>query len=183
MNSIAFAQQQLGPLAWPLLTCALLTVLILMERLAILGYYSFRDHSCSTGLNILDQHRDQPKNLREEIASIWLQNLQYRLANGIRLLHIIATLAPLLGLLGTVIGLIQVFDDLAAHQGPIEPALLARGLGIAMKTTAAGLIIAMPAVLGAQGFQLWVDRLINHTQHCLNITNLRIDDVCTEALT
>lgn len=182
MNTIALAQQQLGPLAWPLLACAALTVLILLERCAVLGYYSFHRRVCTSGMAILEQHRDQPKALREEIAAIWLQRLQQRLSHGIRLLHMMATIAPLLGLLGTVIGLIQVFDDLAAHQGPIEPALLARGLGIAMKTTAAGLVIAMPAVLGAHGFQLWVDRLVSRSEHCLNIGNLRIDDVCTKAL-
>jgi biopolymer transport protein ExbB len=81
-----------------------------------------------------------------------------------------------------VIGLIQVFDDLGVHQGPIEPSMLAGGLGIAMKTTAAGLIIALPAVLGAHGFQLWVERLIHQTEHAMNMHNLELEGICTKAI-
>lgn len=182
MNTLTLLQNQLGPLALPLLLCSLLTLMILVERLIILGAHSLRGTLRHQGLSLMQQHGNTTKSLREEIASIWLQSQQRKLASGIRLLQIIALIAPLLGLLGTVIGLIQVFDTLGDHHGPVEPAMLAEGLGIAMKTTAAGLIIAVPAMLGAHGFQLWVDKLTASTEQALNVNSLQIEGVCTEAL-
>ncbi|PIE25265.1 MAG: biopolymer transporter ExbB [Neptuniibacter caesariensis] len=183
MNILTLAQQQLGPLSLPLLTCSVVALLILLERTAILCYYTLRRSLRDKGLGILDKHREYPRATRDEIAAIWLHNKQRKLGHGIRMLQIIALIAPLLGLLGTVIGLIQVFDALGGHHGPIEPAMLAEGLGIAMKTTAMGLIIAVPAVIGAHGFQLWVDKLVALTEQAINMHNLHIDGVCTEELT
>ncbi len=59
-------------------------------------------------------------------------------------LNVFATLAPMLGLLGTVTGMIQSFDQLAA--GRSEPADLAGGIGEAMITTAGGLFVGIPAM-------------------------------------
>lgn len=177
MNIFILTQQYLGPLGVPLLICFVLMLLILLERVAVLCYHSIKRSLPSAGKLLLDRHADQPRSLRSEIAAIWLHSRQRTLSHGIRLLNIIALIAPLLGLLGTVIGLIQVFDSLGGHQGPIDPSMMAEGLGIAMKTTAAGLIIAIPAVLGAHGFQLWVDKLISMTEHGLNVANLSLEGV------
>lgn len=182
MNTLTLLQNQLGPLGLPLLFCSLLTLMILIERLAVLSTHTLRGTLRDQGLALLQQHSNTAKPLREEIAAIWLQGRQRQLASGIRLLQIIALLAPLLGLLGTVIGLIQVFDTLGDHHGPVEPAMLAEGLGIAMKTTAAGLLIAVPAMLGAHGFQLWVDKLTTSTEQAINVNSLKIAGICTEAL-
>ena len=182
MNTLTLLQNQLGPLGLPLLLCSLVTLLILIERLVILSVHSLRGTLRHQGLSLLQQHNNITKSLREEIATVWLQTQQRKLASGIRLLHISALIAPLLGLLGTVIGLIQVFDTLGDHHGPVEPAMLAEGLGVAMKTTAAGLMIAVPAMLGAHGFQLWVDQLIASTEQALNVNSLQLEGVCTEAL-
>jgi biopolymer transport protein ExbB len=59
-------------------------------------------------------------------------------------LNVFATIAPMLGLLGTVTGMIQSFDQLAA--GRSEPQDLAGGIGQAMLTTAGGLIVGIPAM-------------------------------------
>jgi len=158
-------------------------VAILVERSLVLSYFSVTRTLISESRHLIQHHRLAARHLREDIAGVWLERTRQRLASGIRLLNVVALLAPLLGLLGTVIGLIHAFDTLALHDGPIVPALLAEGLGMAMKTTAAGLIIAVPAVLGAHGFQLWIDRLIQHVEHRMNIDNLTIDGICTEALT
>lgn len=174
-------EQQLGPLCYPLLLCSLTAAMILLERLAVLSTHSLRDSLQQQSLALLARHREQPRAMREEIVGLWLQRRRRQLASGIRLLQIIAMLSPLLGLLGTVIGLIQVFDTLGEHRGPVEPALLAQGLGVAMKTTAAGLIIAVPALLGAHGFQLWVDKLAAAAEQLVNVDNLRLDGICTEA--
>jgi len=179
---IIYLQQQLGPLAYPLLICSIAASVILLERLAILTITSATGNLKKSGQHILDLHQAESKSTREEIASIWLQGQQRKLASGIRVLQIIALLTPLLGLLGTVVGLIQVFDDLGQHSGPIQPALLAEGLGIAMKTTAAGLIIAVPTMLGAHLYQLWVDKLTHAAEQFLNIHSLNSEGICTEAL-
>ena len=184
MDIISFdiVEQHLGPLSYPLVACSLIALVVLIERFLILSFQSVTGRLHKTSRSVLKHHQTASRTLREDIAAVWLKQQQARLSNGIRLLNIIALLAPLLGLLGTVIGLIQVFDSLGVHKGPIEPSLLAEGLGIAMKTTAAGLIIALPAVLGAHGFQLWVDKFIQGIEHDMNIHNLTLEGVCTEAL-
>ncbi len=67
----------------------------------------------------------------------------------IRLLELIAMVSPLLGLLGTVLGMIQSFQELALAEGAANAALLAGGIWQALLTTAAGLIVAIPASIGA----------------------------------
>ncbi|MCL6417472.1 MotA/TolQ/ExbB proton channel family protein [Aestuariirhabdus sp. Z084] len=129
------------------------------------------------GVHLLSQHCSQPKEIREEISAIWLLQRKRKLSSGLRVLQAIAVLAPLLGLLGTVLGLIRVFDDLSIVSGPIEPSMLAAGLSLAMYTTAAGLLIAMPAIIGVQGFSIWVDRLLNSAEHVMNHFNLMMEGV------
>ena len=177
MNLMTLLEQQLGPMAYPLSLCALLSLIILAERLVVIGYTTVRGKLRHDSLTVMTGHAGQPKHIQQEIAAVWLQHRQRRLASGIRLLQILALLSPLLGLLGTVVGLIQVFDTLGEQRGPIEPAMLASGLGIAMKTTAAGLIIAVPALVGAHGFNMWVDQLISGTEQFINLQLLKLDGV------
>jgi biopolymer transport protein ExbB len=68
---------------------------------------------------------------------------------GIRFLELIAMIAPLLGLLGTVLGMIQSFQQLAAAEGSANASVLAGGIWQALLTTAAGLLVAIPAAVGA----------------------------------
>lgn len=67
----------------------------------------------------------------------------------IRTLETIAMVSPLLGLLGTVLGMIQAFRDLEMAEGAANAALLAGGIWQALLTTAAGLIVALPAAVAA----------------------------------
>ncbi len=67
----------------------------------------------------------------------------------IRVLDLIAMVSPLLGLLGTVLGMIQSFQELALAEGAANASLLAGGIWQALLTTAAGLIVAIPAAIGA----------------------------------
>ncbi len=66
---------------------------------------------------------------------------------GLRPLAVIARIAPLLGLLGTVLGLVEAFIAFSAGGGPPDPALLADGIWQALLTTVAGLTVAIPAIL------------------------------------
>jgi biopolymer transport protein ExbB len=60
---------------------------------------------------------------------------------------LIATLGPLLGLFGTVVGIVLVFERLAGAQGIVSPHQLAGGIGTALYTTVAGLIVGMCALV------------------------------------
>ena len=66
------------------------------------------------------------------------------LERGFRLLDTIAQLAPLLGLFGTVLGMIQAFQSLQQAGSSVDPSLLAGGIWVALLTTAVGLAVAMP---------------------------------------
>ncbi len=200
--SIEIIQQQLGPLAIPMLVLSLLVFIILIERFCVLVYASLRRLSVplsmvfddarnpepssrltrmplitAEGVQLLASHSEHTKPIREEISGIWLLQKKRKLSSGLRFLQVIAVLAPLLGLFGTVLGLIKVFDDLSVVTGAIEPSMLAEGLGLAMYTTAAGLLIAVPAVAGAHCYAMWVDRLIHHAEHVMSHFNLMLEGV------
>ncbi|MCA0906843.1 MotA/TolQ/ExbB proton channel family protein [Ruegeria marisrubri] len=66
------------------------------------------------------------------------------LERGFRLLDTVAQLAPLLGLFGTVLGMISAFQSLQTAGSSVDPSLLAGGIWVALITTAVGLAVAMP---------------------------------------
>jgi len=70
-----------------------------------------------------------------------------RLEGGFRVLDSIAQVAPLLGLFGTVLGMIDAFRALQDAGSAVDPSLLAGGIWVALLTTAAGLAVAMPTSL------------------------------------
>jgi len=80
----------------------------------------------------------------EQAAAETLANEETKLNLWVNYLNVFATIGPMLGLLGTVTGMIASFDMLAA--GKSEPADLAGGIGEAMITTAAGLFVGIPAM-------------------------------------
>jgi biopolymer transport protein ExbB len=66
------------------------------------------------------------------------------LERGFRFLDTVAQLAPLLGLFGTVLGMIEAFQNLQVAGSSVDPSLLAGGIWVALLTTAVGLAVAMP---------------------------------------
>lgn len=80
-----------------------------------------------------------------------------RLSKNLTLLGSIGSLAPLLGLLGTVVGMIAIF---ASQQAGSNPQELARGISVALYSTAFGIIVAVPAVLMYRHFRRLVDDYI-----------------------
>ncbi len=77
----------------------------------------------------------------------------------LRPLEVIANLAPLLGLLGTVLGMIQVFQRLQVAGDRVNPSILSGGLWEALLTTAAGLTVAIIALAGFHALDRAVERL------------------------
>ncbi|MEH0690253.1 MotA/TolQ/ExbB proton channel family protein [Vibrio cholerae] len=213
MEHIEQIQQQLGLMAWPLIFCSALTVMIILERLfQVLVSTGVGKRAVSRELNQLSPtdnqaieqlakrwsprrpllfkgvamvlaHHSFAKSLREGVAGMWLQEKCHQLNSGLRLLTLIGVISPLIGLLGTVLGLIEMFKGVAASSGNITPNDLADGLGLAMRTTAAGLLIALPAIAGAQLLGLWADRVTAKLEHTLNYVNLWLEGVSVQANT
>ncbi len=112
-------------------------------RLALAGSRSYLaplfQHALETG--------QTPDRLAAEAESAFA-----RLENGFRWLDTVAQLAPLLGLFGTVLGMIDAFQALQDAGAQVDPSVLAGGIWVALLTTAAGLSVAMPAALALSWF-------------------------------
>ncbi|MDD3763271.1 MAG: MotA/TolQ/ExbB proton channel family protein [Nevskiales bacterium] len=89
----------------------------------------------------------------EAAAQHWLE----RMRSFMRALDVIAQLAPLLGLFGTVLGMIDAFQAMQAAGGTVEASGLAGGIWKALLTTAAGLAVAMPVITVLQAFERVID--------------------------
>ncbi|WP_239520604.1 MotA/TolQ/ExbB proton channel family protein [Pseudooceanicola aestuarii] len=95
---------------------------------------------------------------REEVQRVAKLQLAAQ-SSGLRALELIATIAPLLGLLGTVMGMISAFQALQEAGNRADPALLAGGIWEALLTTAAGMAVAIPASVALTWFESVLDRV------------------------
>ncbi len=96
--------------------------------------------------------------VREEVVRVANLHL-VRLRGFLRSLEVIGTLSPLLGLFGTVLGMIDAFQQLEGAGNQVNPAILSRGIWEALLTTAAGLTVAIPTIAVATWLERRVDRL------------------------
>ena len=83
-----------------------------------------------------------------------------RLLRRIEYLNVIANVSPMLGLLGTVMGMVQCFNQISVAAGGADPRLLAAGIFQALMTTVMGLIVAIPAFFAFSLFRNRVDALV-----------------------
>ncbi|MEM7596183.1 MAG: MotA/TolQ/ExbB proton channel family protein [Pseudomonadota bacterium] len=81
-----------------------------------------------------------------------------KLERGMRLLDSVAQIAPLLGLFGTVLGMIEAFQSMQEAGAQVDPSLLAGGIWVALLTTAVGLAVAMPTSVIHSWFESRMDR-------------------------
>ncbi|MEO9654599.1 MotA/TolQ/ExbB proton channel family protein [Marinomonas sp.] len=182
---LAFIQSG-GVFMWPLLACSILTLAIILERfwtlrksrVAPAGLLSdvmtrLRDDRMSlefirgmqanaglasvfaAGLLNTKHGRSAMKESIQEAAS----HVIHELERFMSALGTIAAIAPLLGLLGTVVGMIKVFAVLMEN-GAGNTALLAGGISEALLTTAAGLGVAIPALIFHRYFIRRIDELV-----------------------
>ena len=205
VNLFTSLSEQLGPLTWPMFICAFIALMIILERLALVIFELPKRDTWLTGLRkqsrtsdpeqvkaliaqlitgrsmlskgtyLLLTHAGQNRTMREEIINLWLTKQKQVLRSGLKVLQVIGIITPLLGLLGTVLGLIEMFNQLGASDGPVTPSQLASGLGLAMNTTAAGLIIAVPAITMAHLFGIWADQRCSNIAYALNQINLWLE--------
>ncbi|MDA8782834.1 MotA/TolQ/ExbB proton channel family protein [Porticoccaceae bacterium] len=175
-----------GWLMWPILICSIVVVAISIERFIALksdrvipagqladvwsklrskaltgeALKTLRDSSplgyiLAAGISNAGHGRDVMKDSIEEAAGQVIHSLERFLV----LLSNIANITPLLGLLGTVLGMIQVFSDIMLF-GTGNAADLAGGISQALITTAAGLTVAIPAMMSHRYFERHVDSLV-----------------------
>lgn len=191
-----------GPVAYPLLACSFISLMLLVERLIffmmwksdgdikqIMALVRSLDKSVTPtealygqnrllkGTRLLLHHAQKPRLLREEIINHWLTLARNQLFKHFGWLVLLAVISPMLGLLGTVLGIINVFTSIASHTGPVHPALLANGLGQAMLTTAAGLIIATPVLVVLHSLRIWANGRLASLAEALNEVNLLLDGI------
>ncbi|MCM8817930.1 MAG: MotA/TolQ/ExbB proton channel family protein [Candidatus Omnitrophica bacterium] len=109
-----------------------------------------------SGLVKLDRTRDEIKETINDTANHQIPELEKYLG----ILATIATVAPLLGLLGTVTGMIKAFMVIEMKEGLVHPGELARGIWEALVTTVGGLVVAIPAYLAYNYFVTRVNNFI-----------------------
>ncbi|MBD5772484.1 MotA/TolQ/ExbB proton channel family protein [Marinomonas sp. SM2066] len=101
--------------------------------------------------------------IREESERRAMDQLS-KLRSYLRPLEIIATLSPLLGLLGTVLGMITAFQQMEGAGNQVDPSVLSGGIWQALLTTAVGLAVAIPVVT----LQSWLERKVERIAHNMN---------------
>ena len=167
-----------GPLVWVLLGLSLLTVNLMVQNIlllrpknilppelparlrsmlqdsplpAVLQYLEAEDSFFSRVLQgAWGQVRNQPGDCQRMLDEL-LEQESTRLFRKIEWLNLIGNVAPMIGLFGTVWGMINAFQGIVQAGGQPEPADLAHGISVALVTTWWGLVVAIPA-LSAYGF-------------------------------
>lgn len=125
----------------------------------------------------LAHYKDLPeKRIEPEIERVGLVELN-KLKSHLRGLEVIAAVAPLLGLLGTVIGMVKAFAKLAENTTRIDPSVLAGGIWEALITTIAGLLVAIPAFFAYYYFAGKVEKVRTLMKDsATQILNLRVEE-------
>lgn len=126
---------------------------------------------CEAGFQRLPRGRQAVKECMEEQGSVEVGALH----QGVAVVSTVAAISPLLGLLGTVTGMIQVFRDVADTATP-DIAVLASGIWQALITTGAGLTIAIPFFVAYR----WLEGRIDRHQQDLEVNSLLVLDAMME---
>ena len=88
--------------------------------------------------------------------------VSYKLERYLGALSTISTVAPLLGLFGTIIGMVELFSSFTSSGHDV--AVFARGISIALYNTAGGIVVAVPAMIAFRYFRSKVDHLVNEME-------------------
>ncbi|MCL1957924.1 MAG: MotA/TolQ/ExbB proton channel family protein, partial [Fibromonadales bacterium] len=132
-----------GILMYPILAMFIVALLLIVERFVvlILNRRSYKKIE-ETVLDSKLRTREETEKALEALFAKIVPRLESRLSA----IAVLGTTAPLLGLLGTVMGMIELFNVITMH-GTADPKLLAGGISIALITTEAGLSVAIPVHL------------------------------------
>ncbi|MGR9051579.1 MAG: MotA/TolQ/ExbB proton channel family protein [Gammaproteobacteria bacterium] len=122
----------------------------------------------AAGLANMHHGRDIMRTSIEEVG----RQVVHELERFLNTLGTIASVTPLLGLLGTVVGMIKVFSAIMMH-GVGDPAVLAGGISQALITTAAGLTVAIPSLIFYRYFERLVDEyVLNMEEEALKLIDV-----------
>ncbi|MGE5553169.1 MAG: MotA/TolQ/ExbB proton channel family protein [Betaproteobacteria bacterium] len=177
-----------GFVMWPLLVCSVVALAIILDRCWFFLVSSRRENEEVIGealaavaggrqleamkavrkqrgpagsiLAAALSHAGQPEAVLEEAMSRTARLELLYMQRGLATLEAIITVAPLLGLLGTVTGIIRTFNVIGSMEGLHTPAQVAPGIAEALFTTAFGLMIAVPAVVFHALFTREIDRRV-----------------------
>jgi biopolymer transport protein ExbB len=149
-----------GWLMLPIILCSVISAAIILERIWTLQQRRVLPRNplgeiLAAGLS--SRHRDREA-MKEGIEDTG-RHVVHELERYLNTLGTIAAVSPLLGLLGTVIGMVKVFAAITTH-GVGDPAVLAGGISEALITTAAGLSVAIPSLIGYRYLRGRVDALV-----------------------
>lgn len=151
-----------GVLIWPLLLCSAAMVFIVCERAyalrkaavmppdlvdAVLNNRPLMGGKHTVLARIVD-FAEQHKNDEGAVKAFARLELN-RMERGIPYLDVIYAAAPLIGLTGTVIGLLQVFSQISPDTGLPDPVAFTKGVALALSATVIGLCIAIPSLVGS----------------------------------
>lgn len=141
--------QKGGPLMWPILGCSVAAMAASIAKLwqyAQLSRQLLADPAelATKPPAVLAELYAATRQGCEERLGLAEAEVVRRLEAGLGLLSAITTMAPLLGLTGTVTGMIEAFQTISTQTGRVAPVLLAGGIWEALLTTAAGLLVAIP---------------------------------------
>lgn len=167
-----------GVMMWPLLACSIVNLAIVIERAWVLGARRAPARISATTdkatvMKLLDTRSDfapfaqELERSRIDEASVQAcgQNIVMDMQRHLTLLDTLTKSATLMGLLGTILGMISAFGVIASSSGAVDMAQLAQGLWQAMITTAAGLMIAIPSGIALA----WFRSQVRQTAHFLTM--------------
>lgn len=159
-----------GVFAWPLLLCSVLALIIILERAVALRASRVIPKKYQEAFLHGEVPREGDRTVMGRIVAAFhegqldsdqlkaVARLQVtRLERGLFILEIVVSAAPLLGLLGTVTGLVQVFGQIDPNSGLPDPKLFTEGVALALTTTMIGLTIAIPTLACYSYFQRRID--------------------------
>jgi len=151
-----------GNLIYPLLLCSIVMVFVVCERLYALRRAAVMPQdlvdAVVTGRPLLGgrhtvlarivEFAEQHKNDEGAVKAFARLELN-RMERGIPYLDVIYAAAPLIGLTGTVTGLLQVFSQISPDTGLPDPVAFTKGVALALSATVIGLCIAIPSLVGS----------------------------------
>jgi biopolymer transport protein ExbB len=162
-NAISLRRRRLLP---PDVMQALESALALRDtRAAMMICNDIDNHSMATQVVLagLERFRSSEFGFAEYRSAVEEagEHITGRLYRKVEILNVIASIAPMLGLTGTVIGMIDAFNTIAAKQGVAGPEDLAGGIGQALITTLLGLLVAIPTMVAFSFFRTRIDALVS----------------------
>ena len=122
----------------------------------------------------LAHHSEDSSRIREVLQAVGEDEIK-KMEKHLPVLDVIAMISPLLGLLGTVLGIISSFNILGTALGNANPAQISSGIAGALISTAVGLMIAIPSTI----FYSYFTNIVEKKAHEMNLSMVDIIDVVT----